>query len=91
MPERLVINPDVRFGTSYLSIEHETASVESEVLMDKIDGEMLFFTAYDICKYFRFSYIDNEIHIILDIAKLDKHFIFYFNELLEKIIVNIKN
>lgn len=40
MPERLVINPDVRFGTSYLSIEHETASVESEVLMDKIDGEI---------------------------------------------------
>ena len=60
-------------------------------ISSKIDGEMLFFTAYDICKYFRFSYIDNEIHIILDIAKLDKHFIFYFNELLEKIIVNIKN
>ena len=60
-------------------------------ISSKIDGEMLFFTAYDICKYFRFSYIDNEIHIILDIAKLDKHFIFYFNELLEKIIVDIKN
>ena len=60
-------------------------------ISSKIDGEMLFFTAYDICKYFRFSYIENEIHIILDIIKLDKHFIFYFNELLDKILEDIKN
>ena len=57
----------------------------------KIDGENLFFTAYEICKYFRFSYSDNKIHIILDTIKLDKHFIFYLNNLLEKIILNIKN
>ncbi|MGN1312455.1 MAG: transcription-repair coupling factor [Bacilli bacterium] len=57
----------------------------------KIDGEKLFFTAYEICKYFRFSYSDNKIHIILDTIKLDKHFIFYLNNLLEKIILNIKN
>ena len=60
-------------------------------ISSKIDGEMLFFTAYDICKYFRFSYIENEIHIILDLIKLDKHFIFYFNELLDKILEDIKN
>ena len=52
----------------------------------KIDGEKLFFTAYDISKYFRFSYKDKKIHIILDTVKLDKHFIYYFNELFEKII-----
>ena len=57
----------------------------------KIDGENLFFTAYEICKYFRFSYSDNKIHIILDTIKLDKHFIFYLNNLLEEIILNIKN
>ena len=60
-------------------------------ISSKIDGEMLFFSAYDICKYFRFSYIENEIHIILDLIKLDKHFIFYFNELLDKILEDIKN
>lgn len=57
----------------------------------KVDGELLFFSAYEICKQFRFSYIDGKIHIILDIVKLDKHFIFYFNELLEKIIKDIKD
>ena len=57
----------------------------------KIDGEKLFFTAYEICKYFRFSYSNNKIHIILDTIKLDKHFIFYLNNLLEEIILNIKN
>ena len=57
----------------------------------KVDGELLFFSAYEICKQFRFSYIDGKIHIILDIVKLDKHFIFYFNELLDKIIKDIKD
>ena len=57
----------------------------------KIDGEKLFFTAYDISKNFRFSYIDKQIHIFLDIAKLDKHFIYYFNELFEKILEMIGN
>ena len=52
----------------------------------KIDGEKLFFTAYEISKYFKFSYKDKKIHIILDTVKLDKHFIYYFNELFEKII-----
>jgi len=57
----------------------------------KIDGEKLFFTAYDISKYFRFSYKDKKIHILLDTIKLDKHFIYYFNELFEKIIQMIEN
>ena len=60
-------------------------------ISSKVDGELLFFSAYEICKQFRFSYIDGKIHIILDIGKLDKHFIFYFNELLDKIISDIKN
>ena len=57
----------------------------------KIDGEKLFFMAYDISKYFRFSYQDREIHIILDTVKLDKHFVYYLNELFDKIIEMVKN
>ena len=57
----------------------------------KIDGEKLFFSAYEISKYFRFSYQDKCIHIILDTIKLDKHFIYYFNELFDIIIKNIKS
>lgn len=57
----------------------------------KIDGEKLFFTAYDISKYFGFSYEDKKIHILLDTVKLDKHFIYYFNELFEKIIEMIES
>ena len=57
----------------------------------KIDGEKLFFMAYDISKYFRFSYQNREIHIILDTVKLDKHFVYYLNELFDKIIEMVKN
>lgn len=57
----------------------------------KIDGEKLFFMAYDISKYFRFSYKDRKIYVILDTVKLDKHFIYYLNELFEKINEMIKN
>ena len=56
----------------------------------KIDGENLFFTAYEICKYFRFSYNNNQIHIYLDTIKLDKHFVYYLNDLLSVIIKDIK-
>lgn len=55
-----------------------------------MDGEKLFFKAYEISKYFRFSYADNKIHIYLDTIKLDKHFVFYLNELLNYIIEGIK-
>ena len=33
---------------------------------------------------------DKKIHILLDTIKLDKHFIYYFNELFEKIIEMIE-
>lgn len=40
MANSTTVNPDVRFGTSYLSIKYEDAAVASEVLMDKMDGEI---------------------------------------------------
>ena len=43
-----------------------------QYISKQIDGEKLFFTAYEISKYFRFSYNSNQIHIYLDTIKLDK-------------------
>ena len=54
-------------------------------LSSKIDGERLFNDAYPISKMFRFLYKDSSIHIILDTIKLEKHFLIYLIELLEKI------
>ena len=54
-------------------------------LSSKIDGERLFNDAYSISKMFRFLYKDSSIHIILDTIKLEKHFLIYLIELLEKI------
>ena len=61
-----------------------------QYLSKQIDGEKLFFTAYEISKYFRFSYNNNQIHIYLDTIKLDKHFVYYLNDLLSVIIKDIK-
>lgn len=54
-------------------------------LSSKINGERLFNDAYSISKMFRFLYKDSSIHIILDTIKLEKHFLIYLIELLEKI------
>ena len=54
-------------------------------LSSKLDGERLFNDAYSISKMFRFLYKDSSIHIILDTIKLEKHFLLYLIELLEKI------
>ncbi len=61
-----------------------------EYLSKEIDGEKLFLDAYEISKYFRFSYNNNQIHIILDTIKLDKHFVYYLNDLLDVIIKDVK-
>lgn len=61
-----------------------------QYISKQIDGEKLFFTAYEISKYFRFSYNNNQIHIYLDTIKLDKHFVYYLNDLLGVIIEEIK-
>ena len=61
-----------------------------QYLSKEIDGEKLFFDAYEISKYFRFSYTNNQIHIILDTIKLNKHFVYYLNDLLDVIIKEVK-
>lgn len=61
-----------------------------QYLSKEIDGEKLFFDAYEISKYFRFSYTNKQIHIILDTIKLNKHFVYYLNDLLDVIIKDVK-
>ena len=68
-------------------IEFELSSEISK----KIDGEKLFFMAYDICKKFRFNYKNNHIFIILDLVNLDKHFLIYLTELFDKILKELVN
>ena len=63
----------------------------SSDMSKKIDGDKLFFLAYDISKYFRFLYKNNRIHILIDTVKLDKHFIYYLNTLFSKMAEVFKN
>ena len=49
-----------------------------------IDGEKLFYKANEISRMFRFKYIDGKIHIILDTIKLERNWIYYMIELLNK-------
>ena len=58
----------------------------SNNISSKLDGEKLFFMAYDISKNFRFNYKENKIHIILDLVNLDEHFLVYLTKLFDKII-----
>ncbi len=58
----------------------------SENISNKINGEDLFMMCNDISKNFRLSFKNNRIHIIFDIVNLDKHFLLYIIELLEKLV-----
>jgi len=50
-----------------------------------VDGEKLFEDAYKISNMFRFMFKNNRLIIVLDTLKLDKHYIFYLVEILEKL------
>ncbi len=62
----------------------------SKEISSKLDGEKLFMNAYNISKMFRFNFKNDQISIILDTVRLDKHFLIYMNGLLEKVIEMIK-
>lgn len=59
--------------------------VVSEEATTKIDGEKLFVDAFHITPMFRFKMISNQLIIILDTVKLEKHYIYYLVDLLSKI------
>ena len=61
-----------------------------EFISRQIDGEKLFMDAYNISRMFRFNYKNNKIIIILDIIKLEEHFLIYLNKLLEIILNYLK-
>ena len=49
-----------------------------------INGEKLFMDAYDISKYFKFNYKNRCLSIILETVRLEKHYIYYIIDLLNK-------
>lgn len=57
----------------------------SEDISKRIDTEKLFMSAFTISKMFRFQSKNNQLQIILDTIKLEKHYIYYLIDLLEKI------
>ncbi len=61
-----------------------------EKVSSKIDGEKLFQESYQISRMFRFSYKNNKIHVILDIIKLEKHFLIYLIDVLNVISNMVK-
>jgi transcription-repair coupling factor (superfamily II helicase) len=62
----------------------------SEEKSNKINGEKLFLESYNICSKFRIRYRLKRISISLPITNLDKHYIYYLVDLLEKIVSDIE-
>ena len=59
-------------------------------ISSKIKGDELFIESYNLNHNFRLNYNNNEIHIILDKNKLDKHYLMYLIGILIKIREMIK-
>ncbi len=57
--------------------------VMSKEASQKTNGEYLFFKANEISKFIRFTYRLEQINIIIDTIKLDKHYLYYIVDLLE--------
>ena len=60
-------------------------------LKEKFDGEKLFTNILQMNRMFRFGHRGNNLLIILDTVKLDKHFIFYLIDLMQVLINSKKN
>ena len=58
--------------------------VLSVAVSKKIDGQRLFMEASDISRMFRLQYKLNRIVIIIDTIKLEKHWLYYVVELLNR-------
>jgi len=54
----------------------------------KVDGEKLFEEAFKISNMFRFMFKNNRLIVVLDVLKLEKHYIYYLVELLKEIKFN---
>lgn len=61
--------------------------VFNEEMSSKIDGEQLFLDACNISRMFRFQFKNNNLIVVLDTIKLERHYLFYLLSLLNKIKV----
>ena len=52
----------------------------------KIDGEKLFMESYNISPYFKFNYHNSCLGIVLELPKLDKHYIYYLIKLVNLLV-----
>ena len=59
--------------------------VFEEEYSSKVDGEKLFEDAYKISNMFRFMFKNNRLIIVLDILKLERHYVYYLVQLLDKV------
>ena len=69
-----------------LKINETKTSIEiilSKAKSKSINGEKLFVEAYKISPYFKFKYHNECIGIVLEIVRLEKHYIYYLIKLLE--------
>lgn len=60
-------------------------------LTNKLDGELLFMEILSLSRKFRFSMKNNELTITLDTVGLEKHFIYYLNDMVDILKRAIKN
>ena len=56
-----------------------------ETISSNIKGDKLFLEAYSITPKFKFKYFNKKIEIVLAINQIEKHFIYYLVELLNKL------
>jgi len=72
------------------TISQTKTFIELEIssnMSKKIDGEKLFYTAYEISNKFKLKNVNNKIHIILNLVNLEDHFVKYLIELLNRICI----
>jgi transcription-repair coupling factor (superfamily II helicase) len=63
----------------------------SEEMSNKIDGEDLFLTAFNLSRMFRFQMKHNNLIVILDTIKLDKNYVLLLTEVLSNIRLKEQN
>lgn len=61
----------------------------SKDISKKIDGEKLFMDAFKISSMFRFMMKNDRLIVVLDTIKLDKHYVYYLTELVNKIRLTV--
>lgn len=73
-----------KFGINRIKQNKNSIEVYLPItLTEMIDGEKLFIDLYTLSRMFRISMKNRQMIIILDIIKLDKHFVYYLIDMLD--------